>query len=220
MNCNCQRGCGCGKCQSRKCDYPCACPSLFLGVEQLPDTLSVLRFNIGGKRADYDFSNLIYQTQSDTVLVADAINRLLKYTAERHTDTITAQELGSILHLADIGDVDTTGASNGSLLVYQKDSNCAAGCTGVLDSWKVWNALDEQAANLSYLMGFNANGVGTALAQPMNPGQYYQLGWNAQNQLSYSQLPIVPTAPVNANGKKLAVYVDPNTKQLVAVEES
>lgn len=218
MNCNCQRGCG--KCPSRKCDYPCACPSLFLGIEQLPDALSVLRFNIGGKRADYDFSNLIYQTQSDTVLVADAINRLLKYTAERHTDTITAQELGVILHLADLGDVNTSGASNGSLLVYQKDSNCAGGCVGVMDSWKVWNALDASAANLSYLMGFNSQGDTQALAPPMNPGQYYQLGWNAQNRLSYSQLPTVPNAPVNANGKKLAVYMDPNSKQLVVVEES
>lgn len=218
--CNRQKS-SCSSCGNRchKCDQPCACPAPFLGIEQLPDNLSVLRFNIDGKRADYDFTNLIYQTQTDTTLIADVINRLLTYSAERHTDTITAQELGSILHLADIGDVDTNGASTGSFLTYQRGTNCAEGCVGLRDSWKVWSALDEQISSATYPFVFDADGAAHVLQRPANPNQYYQLGWNAQNQVSYSQVQTVASAPINTNGKKLALYLDPNTKQIIAVEE-
>lgn len=202
-----------------KCDPPCKCPAPFLGIEQLPDNVSVLRFNIDGKRADYDYSNLVYQTQSDTTLIADAINRLLSYQAERHTDTITAKELGSVLHLADIGDVSTKGAETGSILVYQKDSNCADGCVGLHDSWKIWNALDEQVILATYPFVFAADGTARTIGRPAEPGQFYMLGWNGKNQVSYTQVQTASSAPVNTNNKKLRVYLDPNTRALVAVEE-
>lgn len=211
----------CNSCvpQCSRCDTPCDFPAPFLGIEQVPNNISVLRFNIDGKRTDYDFKNLIYTVQSETTLVADAINRLLRYQAERHQDTITAQELGAILHLADIGDVNTNGAESGSMLVYQKGTNCADGCIGLRDSWKVWNALDEQVSSATYPFAFAADGTAHTLQRPANPEQYYQLGWNGSNQLSYSQVPTVAAAKPNGNGKKLAVYLDPNTKQLVAVEQ-
>lgn len=185
----------------------------------LPDNISVLRFNIDGKRADYDFANLIYQNQSDTSLVADSINRVLTYMAERHMDAISAQELGAIFHLADIGDVATSGATNGSMLVYQKNNDCAEGCVGTQNTWKIWNALDEQLSSATYPMVFDQAGKPHVIEQPAEPNRYYQLGWNAQNQLSYSQVPVVTTAPIGTDGKKLAVYVDPATNQLVAVKE-
>ena len=192
----------------------------FLGIEQLPNNLSVLRFNLDGKRTDYDFSNLIYQTQTDTTLSADTINRVLNYMAERHMDSISANELGSILHLADIGDVTTVGAEDGSMLVYQKSNNCAEGCTGLTDTWKIWNALDSDTlvSSATYPMAFNADGKPRTIQKPANPSQYYQLGWNAGNQLSYSQVPIVSTPPVGVDGKSIQVYVDPNTNQLVGVK--
>lgn len=192
----------------------------FLGVEQLPNYPAVVRFNIDGKRADFDYTNLVYQTQSDTTLVADIINRLLTYTAERHTDTITAAELGTILHLADLGDVSTDRAQTGSLLVYQKNSNCGEGCKGLSDTWKVWSALNEQVNSATYPAVFNAEGVPQVLERPANPNQYYQYGWNAQNGLSYSQIPIVDASRVvGSDGKKIALYQDPLTKQLVGVKE-
>lgn len=185
----------------------------------MTDNVGILRYSINGKRADFDYTNLVYQTQSDTTLVADAIRRLLQYSAERHTDTITAKELGAVLHLADIGDVNTHNAANGSMLTYQKSNNCGEGCVGLNDSWVIWNALDEQVSSATYPFVFNAAGLPKTLQRPANPNQYYLLGWNAENQVSYSQVPTVSAAKPNANGKKLAVYLDPNTRQLVAVEE-
>lgn len=201
-------------CNPKPCDSRCACPIPFLGIEQLPDNLSVLRFNIDGKRTDYDFTNLIYQVQSDTVLVADAINRLLTYQAERHSDTITAQELGAILHLSDIGDVESKGAQTGSFLTYQKDTNCAEGCFGLRDSWKVWNALDETVSSATYPMAFNAQGQAVTIQKPAAPNKQYLLGWNAQNQLSY----ITPTKVTAKPAQGGPIYYDAASGELVYVE--
>lgn len=215
----------CGSCHRERkhcdnCDHGCNCPAPFLGIEQLPDNISVLRFNIDGKRADYDFENLVYQTQTDTTLVVDIIKRLLVYTAERHTDSITASELGSILHLADLGDVSTNEVADGSFLTYQKNNNCGEGCLGLRDSWKVWNALEEQVNSATYAFAFGQDGRPHVLERPASPNQYYQLGWNGARQLSYSQVPIVNASRVvDANGKKTALYLDPRTKQIVGVLE-
>lgn len=215
-NCNCKSK-TCGHCHGRGCalcDPPCACPAPFLGIEQVPDNVSVLRFNIQGKRADYDYTNLVYQTQSDTVLVADAVNRLLNYQAERHADTITARELGAILHLADIGDVDSKGAETGSFLTYQKDSNCGDGCIGLHDSWKVWNALDESVSSATFPMAFDANGRPVTIRKPASPNKQYLLGWDRQNQLSYITPAKVTSKPATGG----ALYYDEASGEIVIVE--
>lgn len=215
MNCNCKKS-SCGGCPGKRCEVQCACPAPFLGIEQVPDNVSVLRFNIDGKRADYDFYNLIYQVQSDTAISADAINRVLVYMAERHTDQITAQELGAILHLSDIGDVSTKGVEGGSMLTYQKSSNCGEGCMGTQDKWVVWNALDEQKSSATYPMAFDAEGHPTTIQRPSAPNKQYLLGWNAQNQLSYIT-PVKATTPPAQGGP---LYYDEASGQIVYVEGS
>lgn len=214
-DCNCNpKPCDtCHKDQCGTCDPPCKCPMPFLAIEQLPDNVSILRYNIDGKRADYDYTNLVYQTQSDTTLIADAINRLLAYQAERHTDTITARELGSILHLADLGDVDTKGAETGSLLTYQKNSVCGEGCIGLRDSWKIWTALDEQQSSATYPMAFAADGSPVTIARPQSPSRQYLLGWNGSNQLSY----FTPTKAATKPAQGGPVYFDETSGQLVYV---
>lgn len=224
MNCNCHNNnfmlgtCAptCGKPECK--EQPCACPEPVLAIEQVPDLVSVLRFNIDGKTTTYDYQNLVYQTQSDTVLVADLINRLLQYTAERHTDTITAQDLGSILHLADIGDVTTVGATDGSMLVYQKNNNCAEGCVGLNDTWRIWNALDQSnvATDLQFGLGFDINGNLKTLTTPADPTKHYNLSWNAQNKLSYTT-PRITGAP---EAGLIPLYMDPNTFEIIAVRNN
>lgn len=217
--CNCNSG-QCGS-PCDKCDRPCACPASYLGIEQLPDNISVLRFNLDGKRTDYDFENLIYGVQTDTTLVVDVIKRLLNYSAERHTDSISARELGAILHLADIGDVSSENAVDGSFLTYQKSDNCGNGCVGLQDRWKVWNALDEQVNSATYPFVFDANGKPRVIERPASPNQYYQLGWNAENQLSYSQIQIVDKSRLETDdGKYVRLYLDPKSNQIFGVKEA
>lgn len=207
----------CNHCDN--CNRQCGCPEPFLGIKQLPDYPSYVRFNMDGKTEDFDFGPVVTYAQTDTSLVADVINRILTYTAERHKDTITAQELGAILHLGDLGDVDSKKADQGSMLVYQRNNNCAEGCMGTQNRWVVWNALDNTNTGFMYPMGFDAQGTAWTLRQPANTSQSYLLGWNGQSQVSYTQPTTVASAPLNTNGKKLALYLDPITKAIVAVEE-
>lgn len=212
-NCNeCKPTCGCDK-------PKCGCPKPIFDIDEMPNDVATLRYNFDGISAWYDYSNMIYQTQTDTTVSVDAIARVLKHMAERHTDTISAKELGSILHLADIGDVDITDVQDHSILVYKKDGTCASGCNGISNTWYGWNSDEHISTSMDSVMGFDADGSPVSLQKPTHTNQYYQLGWNASNKLSYTQPKEVTTAPTDADGFKYRLYLDPNTKQIVYVKE-
>lgn len=179
----------------------------------------MLRFTLDGLKYEYDLTGLVKSLETRTSLTVNSIERVLTYMAEVGKDSITAAELGSMLHLADLGDVSSAGAKDGSLIFYEKSSNCGEGCVGTGDKWKPWNALDEQVSSATYPMVFNSDGKPKVLERPQSPNKYYQLGWNAGNQLSYSTVPIVATAPVGSDGKRIALYLDPDTNRIVGVKE-
>lgn len=185
------------------------CAKPVLDVSEMPNNVAVLKFNVNGLSTWYNYTNMINKTQTDTVLVADAIERLLRYQAERHTDTISHEELGAILHMADIGDVNMDNVEDNSFFIYQKESDCSAGCLGTKNKWIGWNASNHQATSGNLVMSFDADYKPRAISHPSNTDQYYQLGWNAGNKLSYSQ----PVQFASADGKK-QLYIDPNTKQI------
>lgn len=209
----------CTDCYQRKDE--CRCPDQILGITNLySDRLAYLTFNDGGRSVNYDYEPMIKQTETDTSVSIDALGRVLKYMAERHTDTISAKELGSILHLADIGDVDITELKDNSILAYRKDSNCGEGCEGINNAWYAHNALEHLTDSVQYLMGFDADGAPITLNAPVHPDQYYQLGWNGGNKVSFSQPVEVASPPLDEDGKCWRVYVDPNTHQLVFRKEN
>lgn len=219
MSCNCNDRCHDGCAPRNKC----GCRKPFLGIDEMPDSVSILRFNFDGVQTWYDYGNMIYQTQTDTSVSVDAIERVLKHMAERHVDTISARELGSILHIADIGDVDITGVEDNSLFVYQKDNNCSHGCEGINNSWIAWNSKDHKVDSMETVMGFNAQGAPQTLFAPANADQYYILGWNGENQVSYKQIEEVSKESITfTEGDKSyikKVCVDPNTNELVYIKE-
>lgn len=191
-----------------------------LDIDEMPDTVSILRFNYDGLSTWYDFGNMIYQTQTDTTVSVDAINRVLKHMAERHIDTISARELGSILHVADLGDVDITNVAHNSLFVYQKDNNCAAGCEGINNRWIAWNK--DQGSNsgtdMRNVMGFKADGAPMALLPPANTGKHYVLAWRGANEAGWKYIEKVSKDSITRNNKVKVVCVDPNTNELVCIE--
>lgn len=207
---DCYEGCNsCDPCKKKKC----ACPEPVLGIDKVADKLAAYRFNLSGKTVTWDFQPGIYEAQTDTTLIVDIVNRLLQFSAERHTDSITAEQLGSILHLNDLGDVSTKGASDGSMLVYKKNDTCPAGCYGTNNVWEPWNALDGQVASASYVAAYDANGNPVSIQQPANPSQYYNLSWNKDNQLSYVQVTEASELRLDADGYAYQQYIDPNTKE-------
>lgn len=217
MDCGprCKKPCGCGGCNG-------CCGKPILDIDEMPDSVSILRFNMNGLSTWYDFGNLVYQTQTDTNLKINLQKRALIYEAERHTDSILHNELGAILHVADLGDVDITGVTDNSLFVYQKDSDCGEGCEGINNSWIAWNASDNLTDSLKTIMGFDEDDKPRALDAPENTNQYYTLSWNAAEKAGWSQPAVATTAPsVTEDGIEYVyrLYLDPSTKQIVAVKE-
>lgn len=208
----CSKRCGKNPCNCCHED-PCACPEPFLGISKVADKIATYRFNDNGKTMIWSFEEGILEGQTDTSLIVDIIERLVRFSAERHTDTITAQELGAILHLNDLGDVSTKNAEDGAMMVFKKSDTCPAGCYGTNNVWEPWNALDNQHTSAAYAYGFDANGMPVSLQQPANPSQYYNLGWNGNNQLSYAQ-PAYESAPILDNDNyAYQMYLNPRTKQ-------
>ena len=199
----------------------CGCPKPILEIEDVPESVAVLRYNFQGFTTYYDYGNMIEQTQTDTFIKADAINRVLTYMAERHTDTISAKELGALLHISDLGDVDITGVTDNSLFVYKKDNDCAHGCIGIANSWIAWNASDNMASSLATIMGFDSNGTPQALLPPANTNQFYTLGWNA-GSVGYHQPQerTMQSVAIEEDGSYYAYqrFIDPNTFEEVYVK--
>lgn len=212
----------CGHCQpcgcKNKCEKPCGCPESILSIEADSTNPTNLRFNLGGRSVWYDFDSVVKAGQTCTTLLADTVSRNLVYNAECQNINISASELGGILHLADIGDVDATTIKDNAILVYKKDANCSENCDGK----NGWIGLDPSEAgdtSLDYVMGSDRDGGVKSLMPPANSNQFYYMAWAAQDKASWSQPKIVASAPVDSDNKKWRVYMDPTTKELVVVKE-
>lgn len=219
MECkDCTKRSSCDPCGSRKkecCGNPCAAFSIKLA----PNSTSKLNFSFNGQTKLFDFRDIAYQNQTDTTVSVDVDKRALIHNAERHIDTISAMELGSILHLADIGDINADGITQGSMLTYKKDSNCSEGCVGINNTWEVWNKNDNLTDSLANIYGSDKDGNLQALNAPANTNQHYQLSWAAGDKIKWKQPTEVATAPVDKDGKVYRLYLDPTTKEIVVVKE-
>lgn len=207
MNNNCCNSC-------HQCD-PCGCPVPVLSIEQMkPDDLAYLRYNICGKSTSYDYEPMVKWAESDTSLRIAVDERNLIYNAEKHVDSISAHELGSILHIADIGDVDITDLQDNSLFVYQKESNCGEGCEGINNSWIAWNAQDFLTDSMQYIMGFDADGAPVTLNTPATTDKYHLLGWGASDKIKYID-PVEVAAPsADTDNFAQLIFRDPTNGQL------
>lgn len=210
----------CDKCDKcGKCESPCGCGRPFLDIGLKSGSSTELSYNINGLTSTWDYYGIVQAGQTDTTLGVNTTDRTMVYNAERHTNTISSKELGSILHIADIGDVDISGVQDNSMFVYQKNSDCGEGCDGLDNSWIAWNALDHGVDSARTVMLFDADGKPRTLNIPANANQYYQLGWNGDSQVSWTQPVEVATPPQDADGKVYRLYLDPNTKRIVVVKE-
>lgn len=178
-----------------------------------------LRFNLGGRSVWFDFDSVVKAGETCTNFSINPKERTLVYHGECQDTSLHAKDLGSILHLGDIGDVDATTIDDNAILVYRKDADCGENCDGK-NGWIGVNPVEEGKDALDYILGSDKDGdVGSLRPPANNTNQFYYLAWAAQNKASWKQPPIVSTAPVDGDGKKWAVYMDPTTKELVVVKE-
>ena len=211
--------CNCNSCK-KKCGEPCGCAEPIFSVEPMPDDPSVLRFNVNGKSVWYDFEPVVKEAETCTTLTVDAVNRTLNYHGECQDNTLTAAELGSILHLADLGDVDANSIENNGILNYRKDTDCGEGCEGVSNGWVSTSPIDVGASSLDYILGSDSDGLMKSLIPPTSTTTFSYLTWAAQNKAMWKTPTVVSTAPTDSDGKVWRLYLDPTTKEIVVRKET
>lgn len=209
--------CECNSCCDKpKCGNPCGCPLKVLSVETMTDKPGYVKFNLDGGTVMFDFSEVVAETETDTFLRVDATARVLKYLAEGHINNIPASQLGSILHIADIGDVDISGVTDNSLFVYQKNSDCGKGCDGIDNSWIAWNADDPNHLTNGgeSVMVFDDNSAPKSLMSPAHTEQFYLAGWRAGNKFGYMQPTQVTRPTTDSDGYTNLLFESPITREL------
>lgn len=157
--------------------------------------------------------------ETDTKLSADYSNATLNYQAEKHTDIITGEQLGNLINIGDLRDVDANYdfEANCAELIYHRYGECGQGCRSLEDKWGTF-ALDDDGAKqnqLMYVRGANVFGCPVYLDVPSNTSQYWFAGWRQDTQqFGYYQAPQVPTLP-KLGKDYIVMSLDPTTKQPV-----
>jgi hypothetical protein len=204
---------------NKKCKEPCGCAEPVFSVEAMPDDPTVLRFNVNGKSVWYDFESAVKAGETCTTLNVDAVNRTLNYHGECGDQTISAREIGTILHLGDLGDVDENSITDNGILNYRKTGDCPEGCEGKADGWTSSNPIEIGDSSLEYILGSDSDGKMMSLMPPTDTTSFSYLAWAAQNKAKW----VVPTKVVSAPNDgtyKYPLYLDPNSGEIVAVKEA
>lgn len=216
-------GCGhCGQCQPKcgcedKCQKPCGCPESILSIEADSTDPAYLRFNLGGRSVWYDFTSVVKAAETCTHLSTDLPSRSLIYDSECGRQTITARQLGSVLHLADIGDVDESTIKDNAVLVYRKDADCGENCDGK-NGWIGVDLTEEGDEEIDYIMGSDEDGKIKSLMPPADTGKTHYLTWEANGKAHWAQIKPAIAPPVDpVTNTVCPVYFDPNTGELVYV---
>lgn len=219
-------GCGhCGQCQpkcgcERKCPKRCGCPESILSIESDTTDPAYLRFNLGGRSVWYDFASVVKAAETCTHLSTDLSSRALIYDGECGRETISARQLGSILHLGDIGDVDASTIKDNAILVYRKDADCGENCDGK-NGWIGIDLTEEADTDLDYIMGSDEDGKVKSLMSPVDTSTTSYLTWEKNGKAGWKQIKHALTPPVDpVTNQAYRLYLDPNTGEIVAVGET
>lgn len=154
--------------------------------------------------------------ETDTTLSINYPNATLNYKAEKHNDIITGSQLGDIINLEDLRDVDFDSTIPGNCyeLIFHKFTECGEGCRSAADRWQNWNVNDEGAKQKSihYVRGANEDGCPIYLDEPAATDQYWFGMWDptSENGFTYVQ-PVEAELPKNANGDPIVMSTDPTT---------
>lgn len=125
--------CGCGECHPARygCDF---------NIMANPFDPSVWNVTIGGATTRVKIPKI---NETDTKLSLDFSNKSLIYNAEKHTDIITGEQLGSLIDLDDLRDVDAYDADSCDLLVFNPYcGECGDGCKPKNARWKTYHIPD------------------------------------------------------------------------------
>lgn len=160
--------------------------------------------------------------ETDTTLSTNYSNSALNYKAEKHTDIVTGQQLGDIIELGDLRDVNFDPAFTGicSELIYHKFQDCGEGCSAPADQWTGFNVNSEGAKKnaIRFVRGANVYGCPEYLDVPTALNEYWYAGWRTDGdnkQFGYFQPEYVDELPKDDFGANIVMSLDPTTKKPV-----
>lgn len=214
-NCNKCNSCGdpcnsCGKCQQAPYD----CNFSISAVPFDPTTWNVVFCGKMHKVKIPPFA------ETDTNLSINYGQKTLNYQAEKHTDILTGEQLGSIIDLGDLRDtkVDYDTEALCYELVYHKYGECGEGCQSLEDSWYTFSIDNEGAlgTQIRYVRGANRYGCPYFLDVPSDTSQFWFEGWRGDTKENgYYQPRYVDQLPMNEQGDYYVMSVDPVTMEPV-----
>lgn len=188
-SCNCNPcnndPCSCGKCGPAKygCDFQ---------ILANPFDESIWNVTICGATTKVKIPKL---SETDTKLSTSYGSKSLIYNAEKHTDVITGDQLGGLINLEDIRNVDVANADNCDLFVFNPScSECGDGCTPKLARWTKYHIPD----------------AGDCEMEPDEEGYYHVLVKNDCGCIEECKFPVVPNGSVAISYIRDSVPDDPD----------
>lgn len=133
--------------------------------------------------------------ETDTKLSTSFTSASLIYNAERHKDTITGAQLGSLINIADLRDVDLANSDSCDLMVYNPFcSECGDGCTPKDAKWTHYHIPD----------------AGDCMMEQDSDGYYHVLVKDDCGCIKECRLPSVPDGTVAISYIRDSVPDDPD----------
>lgn len=134
--------------------------------------------------------------ETDTLLKTDYSGATLNYKSERHTDIITGEQLGSIINLNELRNVDAPDPENCSFLTWNPGcSECGNGCAPLEAKWRPYTIPDAGDDDI---------------AAVDDNGYYHVLGKNDCGCVVEKKVPIVPSGMASFSYIRDSVPDDPD----------
>lgn len=162
--------------------------------------------------------------ETDTKLSTNYSNGTLIYNAERHTDIITGEQLGDIINLDYLRNVDINPSLDGHCyeLIYRKWAECGDGCRSAADKWVNFNINSEGAlkCGIRYVRGANQYGCPVYLDVPTKVDEYWFGMWRPSShgdcwEFGYVQPEPVTELPKDENGNPIVISQTENGKPVI-----
>lgn len=189
MSCNCNKcgndPCGCGGCNPAR--YSCG-----FSIEADPFDPYVWLFNNCGKLERVTIPKV---PETCTSLVSNFSSSSLVYNGECGQDVITGRQLGQLINLDDLRDVEVPDADSCDLLVFDPGcTDCGEGCKPKPAMWRNYHIPD----------------AGDCEVEPDDDGYYHVLVKDDCGCIKECRIPVVPDGSAIVNYVRDSVPDDPD----------
>lgn len=211
-SCNCNRNCNqccdpCDPCkQSCTARYGCQ-----FNIEVSPYDPTTWVVTIGGMTYKVKVPEC---NETDTTLATDSDGATLRYKAEKHTDVIPGANIGDIINLNELRNVEIDDGLAGHCyeLIFRKFAECGDGCRSALDKWENFNINSDGALQngIRYVRGANAYGCPVYLDVPTDTTTYWWGMWRPNDEgtgieFGYIQPEEVSELPTDEDGNIIVI---------------